>query len=54
MVDVIEGAGVTELAARGWTAVELAALAGANVLRVLRVTDVAFAAAGNGTPLLVS
>jgi len=45
---------LTELAARGWTVVELAALAGANVLRVLRATDAAFAAAGNGTPLLVS
>ncbi|MDY7544260.1 MULTISPECIES: dipeptidase [unclassified Cryobacterium] len=45
---------LTELAARGWTAVELAALAGANVLRVLRATDAAFAAAGTGTPLLVS
>ena len=44
---------LTELAARGWTAVELAALAGANVLRVLRATDAAFAAAGTGTPRLV-
>ncbi|ASD24012.1 membrane dipeptidase [Cryobacterium sp. LW097] len=32
-----------ELARRGWTAAELAALAGANVLRVLRATDAAFA-----------
>ncbi|MGY4857188.1 dipeptidase [Cryobacterium sp. AP23] len=35
-----------ELAGRGWSAAELAALAGANVLRVLRATDAAFA--GNG------
>ena len=32
-----------ELAGRGWSAAELAALAGANVLRVLRATDSAFA-----------
>ncbi|WP_420897897.1 membrane dipeptidase [Cryobacterium adonitolivorans] len=32
-----------ELARRGWSASELAALAGANVLRVLRATDAAFA-----------
>ena len=32
-----------ELARRGWSAAELAALAGANVLRVLRATDAAFA-----------
>ncbi|WEO75905.1 dipeptidase [Cryobacterium sp. SO2] len=32
-----------ELAGRGWSAADLAALAGANVLRVLRATDVAFA-----------
>jgi membrane dipeptidase len=32
-----------ELARRGWSAAELAALAGANVLRVLRATDQAFA-----------
>jgi len=32
-----------ELARRGWSAAELAALAGANVLRVLRSTDAAFA-----------
>lgn len=31
-----------ELARRGWSAAELAALAGANVLRVLRATDAAF------------
>lgn len=32
-----------ELARRGWSSAELAALAGANVLRVLRATDAAFA-----------
>lgn len=32
-----------ELARRGWTAADLAGLAGANVLRVLRATDDAFA-----------
>jgi len=32
-----------ELAGRGWSAADLAALAGANVLRVLRATDSAFA-----------
>jgi membrane dipeptidase len=32
-----------ELARRGWSAAELAAIAGANVLRVLRATDAAFA-----------
>ena len=36
-----------ELARRGWPAADLAALAGANVLRVLRETDAAFAAAGH-------
>jgi membrane dipeptidase len=34
---------LVELAGRGWSAAELAALAGANVLRVLRATDAAFA-----------
>jgi membrane dipeptidase len=34
---------LTELASRGWSAADLAALAGANVLRVLRATDAAFA-----------
>jgi membrane dipeptidase len=34
---------LTELARRGWTAADLAGLAGANVLRVLRATDDAFA-----------
>ena len=34
---------LVELARRGWSAAELAALAGANVLRVLRATDAAFA-----------
>jgi membrane dipeptidase len=37
-----------ELARRGWTAADLAGLAGANVLRVLRATDDAFA--GRRTP----
>ena len=37
-----------ELARRGWSAAELAGLAGANVLRVLRETDAAFA--GNRPP----
>jgi membrane dipeptidase len=35
-----------ELAGRGWSAAELAGLAGANVLRVLRATDAAFAENG--------
>jgi membrane dipeptidase len=34
---------LAELALRGWSAADLAALAGANVLRVLRATDGAFA-----------
>lgn len=34
---------LTELARRGWTAADLAALAGANILRILRATDGAFA-----------
>lgn len=34
------------LAGRGWSAADLAALAGANVLRVLRATDTAFAGDG--------
>jgi membrane dipeptidase len=34
---------LNELAARGWEAADLAGLAGANVLRVLRATDDAFA-----------
>ncbi|WP_241994584.1 membrane dipeptidase [Cryobacterium sp. TMT2-10] len=38
---------LAELARRGWPAADLAALAGANVLRVLRETDAAFAAAGD-------
>ena len=36
-----------ELAGRGWSAADLAALAGANVLRVLRATDGAFAGGGS-------
>ena len=39
---------LAELAGRGWDATELAGLAGANVLRVLRETDEAFA--GNRQP----
>jgi membrane dipeptidase len=38
-----------ELARRGWTAEELADLAGRNVLRVLRATDEAFTSAEGGT-----
>ncbi|MFC5928529.1 membrane dipeptidase [Cryobacterium melibiosiphilum] len=34
---------LTELAERGWSAADLAALAGGNVLRVLRATDARFA-----------
>jgi membrane dipeptidase len=41
-----------ELARRGWTASELAALAGGNILRVLRQTDAAFAAGGATRPVL--
>lgn len=44
---------LAELAGRGWSAEDLAALAGGNILRVLRATDAAFAAAGGGIPLLV-
>ena len=40
---------LVELAGRGWSAADLAALAGANVLRVLRATDVAFAGGGSTT-----
>ncbi|HEY0247826.1 MAG TPA: dipeptidase [Gryllotalpicola sp.] len=36
---------LAELAGRGWTAAELAALSGGNILRVLRETDAAFTAA---------
>ena len=39
---------LAELARRGWSAAELAALAGANVLRVLRATDSAFAGSESG------
>jgi membrane dipeptidase len=41
-----------ELARRGWTAADLAGLAGANVLRVLRATDAAFAGSGSPTALI--
>lgn len=44
---------LAELAGRGWSAADLAALAGANVLRVLRETDVAFAGASGGVPALL-
>ncbi|WP_051973481.1 dipeptidase [Cryobacterium sp. MLB-32] len=44
---------LTELARRGWTAEELAALAGQNVLRVLRHTDARFAAPASAAPILV-
>jgi len=44
---------LAELAGRGWSAEEIAALAGGNILRVLGATDAAFAAAGDGIPLLV-
>jgi membrane dipeptidase len=36
---------LTELARRGWTAAELAQLAGGNIIRVLRATDDAFQSA---------
>ena len=42
-----------ELARRGWSATDLAALAGANVIRVLRETDAAFADASTTLPFLV-
>ncbi|OIQ72485.1 membrane dipeptidase [mine drainage metagenome] len=44
---------LAELANRGWSASDLAALAGANVLRVLRETDVAFEGASAGVPALL-
>lgn len=43
---------LTELADRGWSVDDLAALAGGNILRVLRETDAVFAAAGAGRPAL--
>jgi membrane dipeptidase len=43
---------LTELAERGWTSEDLAALAGGNILRVLRETDDAFATGGSGIPTL--
>jgi len=43
---------LTELASRGWSASDLAALAGGNILRVLRETDSAFANP-TGSPLLI-
>ena len=44
---------LAELASRGWSALDLAALAGGNVLRVIRETDDAFTAASAGTPILL-
>ena len=44
---------LAELARRGWSAEDLAALIGGNILRVLGATDAAFAAAGAGIPSLV-
>jgi membrane dipeptidase len=41
-----------ELADRGWSADELAALTGGNVLRVLAETDAAFASGGETSPVL--
>jgi len=44
---------LAELAGRGWSAEDLVALIGGNILRVLGATDAAFAAAGAGIPSLV-
>lgn len=44
---------LAELVSRGWSAPDLAALAGANVLRVIRETDDAFTEASAGTPILL-
>ncbi len=44
---------LAELARRGWSVSDLAALTGENVLRVLRATDGAFSAARPGVPSLV-
>jgi len=44
---------LTELARRGWTAEEIAALAGQNMLRVLRETDARFEAPLTCQPVLV-
>ncbi|RFA15360.1 membrane dipeptidase [Subtercola boreus] len=41
-----------ELARRGWSAASLAALAGGNILRVLRETDAAYLSGGAGAPAL--
>ena len=43
---------IEELARRGWSVADLAGLAGANVLRVLRATDAAFAGPRAPTALL--
>jgi len=42
---------LAELARRGWSAADLAALTGGNVLRVLRATDARFAGARTPTDL---
>jgi membrane dipeptidase len=42
---------LAELARRGWSASDLAALTGGNVLRVLRATDVRFAGTRSPTEL---
>jgi membrane dipeptidase len=44
---------LAELARRGWSAADLAAVAGGNILRVLRETDDAFAGGRAATGLLV-
>lgn len=44
---------LAELANRGWSSEQLAALAGGNILRVLEATDSAFARAGSDDPYLV-
>lgn len=44
---------LAELARRGWSAADLAALAGGNVLRVLRATDAAFAGTRTVTSLVL-
>jgi membrane dipeptidase len=44
---------LAELARRGWSAADLAALAGGNILRVLRETDDAFAGARSEPELLL-
>jgi membrane dipeptidase len=43
---------LAELAGRGWSASDLAALTGGNILRVLRATDGAFTSTAPGVPAL--